>query len=202
MPVAHRLTPVSTAESRADDHPRDPLVQHAAALLAELDDPARPGLERTPQRLAAALRFLTSGAGRTLEDVVGKGLFPAEDDGVVLVRDIQFHSLCEHHVLPFFGVAHVAYLPGEKIIGLSKIPRLVELYSRRLQVQERLTAQIADALVEALQPRGVAVVLSASHLCMAMRGVQESRASTTTRALRGACREEPVRSDVLALLTR
>jgi len=168
----------------------DPLAAHARAMLEHLgENPHRHGLADTPERFAAALRFLTSGYEAEPEDVVGSGIFDAEGEGVVLVRDIEFHSLCEHHVLPFFGKVHVAYLPGERIIGLSKIPRIVDLFARRFQVQERVTEQVADALVQTLEPKGVVVVSEAQHLCMAMRGVQEHGASTTVRATRGACGE-------------
>jgi GTP cyclohydrolase I len=181
---------------------QDPLTAHAHAMLAHLgEDPARPGLVDTPKRFASALRFLTGGYESEPQDVVGGGIFPAEGDGVVVVRDIEFHSLCEHHMLPFFGRAHVAYLPGEKIIGLSKIPRLVDLYARRLQVQERITEQVADVIVHLLEPRGVAVIVEARHLCMAMRGVEKQHSATATRALRGLYARDPVaRQDVLSMM--
>src|SRR3954471_22191726 len=180
----------------------DPIAEHARAIIAHVgEDPGRAGLLDTPKRFAKAMRFLTGGYEAEPEDVVGGGIFEAEGEGVVLVRDVEFHSLCEHHVLPFFGRVHVAYLPGEKIIGLSKIPRLVDLFARRLQVQERLTEQVADALVELLQPRGVLVVAEARHLCMAMRGVQKLRSSSATRALRGAYRNDAqARQEALAML--
>lgn len=165
----------------------DPIAEHARAVLAHLgEDPARPGLADTPARFAKAMRFLTGGYEAEPADVVGGGVFPAEGDGLVIVRDVEFHSLCEHHLLPFFGRVHVAYLPGERIIGLSKIPRLVDLYARRLQVQERITEQVADALTRLLEPKGVLVVAEARHLCMAMRGVEKQHSETATRALRGA----------------
>jgi GTP cyclohydrolase I len=181
---------------------QDPLTAHAHAMLTHLgEDPARPGLIETPKRFASALRFLTSGYETEPEDVVGGGIFPAEGDGVVVVRDVEFHSLCEHHMLPFFGRAHVAYLPNEKIIGLSKIPRLVDLYARRLQVQERITEQVADVLMHLLEPRGVAVVIEARHLCMAMRGVEKQHSATATRALRGFYARDPVaRQDILSMM--
>lgn len=164
----------------------DPIAAHARDLIAHLgEDPRRTGLADTPERYAQAMRFLTGGYEAEPEDAVGRAIFPAEGEGVVLVRDIEFHSLCEHHLLPFFGRMHVAYLPGERIIGLSKIPRLVDLYARRLQVQERITEQVADALVRLLKPRGVLVLAEAQHLCMAMRGVEKQHSSTATRALRG-----------------
>ena len=138
---------------------RDPIAEHAQAMIAHLgEDARRPGLVETPQRFASAMRFLTGGYEAEPEDVVGRGIFEAEGEGLVLVRDIEFHSLCEHHLLPFFGRVHVAYLPGERIIGLSKIPRLVDLFARRLQVQERITEQLADALMNLLEPKGVLVM--------------------------------------------
>ena len=160
-----------------------------ASILTELgEDLNREGLRETPARYEAAMRFLTSGYSLTAEEVVGDAIFGAEGDGMVLVRDIEIFSLCEHHLLPFFGRAHVAYLPGKHIIGLSKIPRLVDALARRLQVQERLTAQIAESLGNVLQPRGVAVVVEATHLCMMMRGVQKQRSETTTSAMHGEFR--------------
>jgi len=164
----------------------DPIAAHAAALIANLgEDPRRESLRDTPERYAKAMRFLTSGYESEPEDVVGSGVFSAEGEGVVLVRNVEFHSLCEHHLLPFFGRVHVAYLPGERIIGLSKIPRIVDLYARRLQVQERITEQVADALMKLLEPKGVLVLAEARHLCMAMRGVEKQHSATATRALRG-----------------
>ncbi len=164
----------------------DPIAAHARALLAEVgEDPRRAGLADTPKRFAKALRSLTSGYEADLESVVGHGLFEAEGEGTVVVRDIEFYSLCEHHMLPFFGRVHVAYVPAKRIIGLSKIPRIVELYARRLQVQERLTQQIAAALEKVLEPKGVLVLAEARHLCMAMRGVEKQQSVTATRALRG-----------------
>ena len=180
----------------------DPIAAHAAALIANLgEDPRRESLRDTPERYAKAMRFLTSGYESEPEDVVGSGIFSAEGDGVVLVRDVEFHSLCEHHLLPFFGRVHVAYLPGDKIIGLSKIPRIVDLFSRRLQVQERITEQVADALMKLLQPRGVLVLAEARHLCMAMRGVQKQHSATATRALRGVyAHDAQARQEILSMI--
>jgi GTP cyclohydrolase I len=164
----------------------DPVAAHAEATIAHLgEDPSRPGLLDTPRRFAKAMRFLTGGYSLEPADVVGSGIFPAEGEGAVLVRNVEFHSLCEHHLLPFFGHVHAAYLPDKKIIGLSKIPRIVDLFARRMQVQERLTQQVADALVELLEPKGVMVVAEARHLCMAMRGVEKQHSSTATHAHRG-----------------
>lgn len=180
----------------------DPIAAHARDLIAHLgEDPRRTGLADTPERYAQAMRFLTGGYEAEPADAVGRAIFPAEGEGVVLVRDIEFHSLCEHHLLPFFGRMHVAYLPGERIIGLSKIPRLVDLYARRLQVQERITEQVADALVRLLKPRGVLVLAEAQHLCMAMRGVEKQHSSTATRALRGEyLHDAPARQELLSMI--
>jgi GTP cyclohydrolase I len=171
-------------------HFEDPIAPHVRTMLAELgEDVQREGLARTPARYAKAMRFLASGYAGDVESVVGNGVFAAEGEGAVVVRDIEYHSLCEHHLLPFYGRVHVAYLPARRIIGLSKIPRIVDLFARRFQVQERLTGQVADALVKVLEPRGVVVVAEGHHLCMAMRGVQKQHSSTTTRALRGSFEE-------------
>jgi GTP cyclohydrolase I len=180
----------------------DPIAAHAQAMIAHLgEDPRRAGLAETPERFAAALRFLTGGYEAEPEDVVGRGIFEAEGEGLVLVRDIEFHSLCEHHLLPFFGRVHVAYLPGDRIIGLSKIPRIVDLYARRLQVQERITEQVADALVKLLEPKGVMVLAEARHLCMAMRGVEKQHSATATRAVRGVYAHDAMaRHDVFSIM--
>src|SRR5438270_928064 len=155
-------------------------------LIEELgEDPEREGLVRTPHRVWESLSFLTEGYDGDVLDVVGDALFEEPYDEMVTVRDIEFYSLCEHHMLPFFGTAHIAYIPNGRVVGLSKLPRIVDLFSHRLQVQERLTSQVAEALDEVLEPRGVAVVLEASHLCMMMRGVQKQSARTTTSAMRG-----------------
>ena len=180
----------------------DPIAQHAQAMLAHLgEEIGRPGLRDTPKRFAKAMRFLTSGYEIDPADAVGNGIFDAEGEGVVLVRDVEFHSLCEHHLLPFSGRMHVAYLPGARIIGLSKIPRIIDLYARRLQVQERLTEQVAEALVDLLDPRGVIVVAEARHLCMAMRGVEKQNSATVTRALRGAyAHDVGARQEILSMM--
>jgi GTP cyclohydrolase I len=171
-------------------HPDDPIAGHVRAILEELgEDLARGGLVDTPVRYAKALRFLAGGYSTDVRSVIGNGVFPAEGEGPVVMRDIDFHSLCEHHILPFHGRIHVGYLPARRIIGLSKIPRIVDVFSRRFQVQERLTEQVADALVEVLEPRAVVVEAEAQHLCMAMRGVRKLGSSTVTRAARGECAE-------------
>jgi len=159
------------------------------------ENPQREGLLRTPYRVAHAMKWLTQGYNSTAEEVIGKGVFREEHDNMIMVRDIELYSLCEHHMLPFFGKAHIAYIPNGKIVGLSKIPRLVDVFARRLQVQERLTEQIAEGLCSVLNPTGVGVVIEAYHLCMMMRGVQKQNSKTITSALRGAFREDPKTRD-------
>jgi len=171
-------------------------------LLKEIgEDPAREGLERTPARVAKAYRYLTSGYGQDVHDVLNGALFTEEYDEMVVVKDIDFASLCEHHLLPFVGRCHIAYMPSRKIVGLSKIARLVEMFSRRLQVQERLTTQIAQTINDVLQPRGVAVVMEALHLCMIMRGVEKQNSKAVTSAMLGAFRENPeTRAEFMELI--
>jgi GTP cyclohydrolase I len=166
-------------------------------LLIELgDDPQREGLRRTPKRVDRALRYLTSGYQQKIDEILNNALFKEKYNEMVIVKDIDFYSLCEHHLLPFYGKCHVAYIPNGKVVGLSKIPRLVDMFARRLQLQERMTTQIAKAIMKALQPAGVAVVSEARHLCMMMRGVQKQNTVVTNSALLGifhddrACREE------------
>lgn len=163
-------------------------VRHLLGALGE--DPDREGLAKTPERVEKALRWLTRGYGLTVMDAVGDALFEEEHSSMILVRDIELYSLCEHHILPFFGRAHVAYVPNGRIVGLSKLPRIVEIFARRLQVQERLTDQIADAIMEVLQPHGVGVLIEATHLCMAMRGVEKQNSRTVTSAVRGIFRSD------------
>ena len=161
------------------------------ALLAELgEDPMRDGLTHTPERVERSLKFLTSGYESAVKTVLNGALFDVDYSEMVFVKDIDFYSLCEHHLLPFFGKCHVAYVPRGKVIGLSKIPRLVEVFSRRLQVQERLTNQIADTIRVTLKPLGVAVVLEATHLCMSMRGVQKQNSTAVTSAMLGVLRDD------------
>ena len=159
-------------------------------LLKEIgEDPHRDGLLRTPERVERMFAFLTSGYGKRVEDVLNEAIFREHYDEIVLVKDIDFYSLCEHHLLPFFGKCHVGYLPDGKIVGLSKLVRLVEMYSRRLQVQERLTCEIADAILKALQPRGAAVIIEAYHLCMMMRGVEKQNSRAITSSMHGLFRD-------------
>ncbi len=170
-------------------------------LLRLGEDPERDGLKRTPLRVAKAMDFLTGGYQTSLEKVVNDALFEDEGEELVIVKDIEFYSLCEHHMLPFFGKAHVGYLPNGKIIGLSKIARIVDLFARRLQVQERLTNQVADAMMELLEARGVGVVVEASHFCMMMRGVQKQNSSTITTATRGLLKsDEKARAEFMRLV--
>ena len=165
------------------------------------EDVSREGLLETPKRFAKSMHFLTSGYQDSVAAVVGNALFHAESSEMVIVKDIELYSLCEHHMLPFFGKAHVAYIPNKKIIGLSKIPRVVDVFARRLQVQERLTAQVADALMEVLNPLGVAVVIEAAHFCMMMRGVEKQNSKTITSAMRGDFYNDPTtRKEFLQLI--
>src|SRR5258707_359995 len=165
------------------------------------EDPAREGLERTPMRAEKALKFLTSGYQMDLDKIVNGALFNVKYDEMVIVRDIEFFSMCEHHLLPFYGKAHVAYLPSEKVIGLSKIPRIVDMFARRLQVQERLTQAIAETLQRVLEPSGVGVVCEAKHFCMMMRGVEKQPSGAITSTMLGAFRDNnETRSEFLSLL--
>ena len=180
----------------------DGIVEAVRVLLTGLgEDPAREGLVKTPDRVAKALRFLTSGYGQDIDDVVNDALFTVDYSEMVIVKDIDFYSLCEHHLLPFFGRCHVAYVPDGKVIGLSKLPRIVEMFSRRLQVQERLTGQIAEAVAAKAGPLGVAVVVEGTHLCMAMRGVEKQNSVALTSAMHGVFRTDArTRMEFLNLL--
>jgi GTP cyclohydrolase I len=171
-------------------------------LLKELgEDPSRDGLQRTPKRVAEAMRFFTQGYRQDATELLNGALFDVEYDEMVLIRDIDFYSLCEHHMVPFFGRVHVAYIPDKKVVGLSKIPRLVEMFARRLQVQERLTMQIAQTLDDVLRPKGVGVVCEAKHLCMMMRGVQQQNNFAITSSLRGEFERDPkTRSEFMGLI--
>jgi len=185
-------------------HARELLTQDVEETLRLLgEDPEREGLLRTPQRVADSLLFLTSGYAMTVEDIVGGAVFAEPYEEMVLVKDIELYSLCEHHMLPFFGKAHVAYLPRGRIVGLSKVARLVDMFARRLQVQERLTTQIAEAIEDCLKPYGVAVVIEASHLCMMMRGIEKQNSQTLTSCMLGSFREdEKSRAEFLELIRR
>ena len=182
---------------------QDQLATLVAGLLKQLgEDPAREGLVDTPQRVAGSLRYLTEGYTMDAADAVGDALFEQQYDEMVLVKDIQFYSLCEHHLLPFFGVAHVAYQPDGRVVGLSKIPRVVDVYAHRLQLQERMTRQVAEGLERVTQPHGVAVVIEARHLCMMMRGVEKQHSGTVTSAMLGAFRDgKETRDEFLSLVS-
>jgi GTP cyclohydrolase I len=181
---------------------RDGIEPLIAGLLKEIgEDPGRNGLERTPERVAKAMRFFTQGYQQEPLEILNDALFDVSYDEMVIVKDIDFYSLCEHHLLPFFGRVHVAYIPNGKVVGLSKIPRLVEMFARRLQVQERLTTQVAETLEQVLRPKGVAVVIESMHLCMMMRGVQSQNASAITSSIRGEFEQDSkTRSEFMNLI--
>jgi GTP cyclohydrolase I len=181
---------------------QSPIAESVERILLELgEDPKREGLLRTPERSENALKFLTSGYETNIEELVNGAIFSEKCDEMVLVKDIEFFSMCEHHMLPFYGKAHVAYLPNNKIIGLSKIPRIVDMFARRFQVQERLTQQVAQCIQDVLQPRGVGVVIEARHFCMMMRGVEKQHSGTVTSAMLGSMRQrKDSRDEFLALI--
>ena len=180
------------------------LAAHMRDVLKSLgENPSREGLVRTPERYEKALRFLTSGYSTSLEDIVNNAVFSCKVDEMVIVKDIEFFSMCEHHLLPFFGKVHVAYLPKDKVIGLSKIPRIVNMFARRLQLQERMTQQIAEAVASVISPRGVGVLVEARHFCMMMRGVEKQHSGTVTSNMLGNFRtRKATRDEFLALVAR
>ena len=194
-----KLTERRTVEELADSDEFQEIVRRQLELIGE--DPEREGLVRTPRRVATSLAWLTRGYEMDVADVVGGAIFDSEGaTNMIMVRDIELYSLCEHHLLPFYGKAHVAYIPAGRIVGLSKLPRVVEVFARRLQVQERLTEQIASALDNVLQPQGVGVVIEAYHLCMMMRGVEKQNSKTITSAVRGLFRnDQRTREEFLTL---
>ncbi len=196
--------PTPTRYRRIDHYAVDTTEAIAANVKSILthigEDPEREGLLKTPERVAKAHQFLTQGYGLDPKEILTKALFKEDYDEMILVKDIEVYSLCEHHMVPFFGKAHVAYIPDGQIVGLSKIPRVVDVFARRLQVQERLTMQIRDALTDVLKPKGVAVVIEATHMCMVMRGVQKQHSSTTTSAVSGAFQEERTRAEFMRLI--
>ena len=184
-PARQRVTHPEEAPHQA------PFAEKVREILAALgEDTGREGLLKTPERVESSLRWLTQGYRMTVEDAVGEAVFAETHQSMIMVRDIELYSLCEHHMLPFFGRAHVAYIPNGKIMGLSKAARIVDVFARRLQVQERLTDQIADAIMEVLAPTGVGVVIEAAHFCMMMRGVEKQNSRTVTSALRGIFRDD------------
>lgn len=186
------LTPKTSAKS---------LAPQVAEMLARLgEDPTREGLLRTPERVDKALKYLTSGYSVDVDKLVNEALYTVQYDEMVIVKDIEFFSLCEHHMLPFFGKAHVGYLARDKVIGLSKIPRIVDVYARRLQIQERLTQQIGQCLLDKLDPLGVGVILEAQHFCMMMRGVEKQHSGTVTSAMLGQFKEKETRDEFLSLV--
>ncbi|MGD0617700.1 MAG: GTP cyclohydrolase I FolE [Bryobacteraceae bacterium] len=181
----------------------EPIASHMKSVLDELgEDSSREGLVQTPQRAAKALRYLTSGYQTDLDSILNGALFTHECDEMVIIRDIEFFSMCEHHLLPFFGKVHVGYLPDKKVIGLSKIPRIVDMFARRLQLQERLTQQVAETLRDVLQPRGVGVICEARHFCMMMRGVEKQHSGTMTSSMLGAFRSRKETRDEFLTLVR
>jgi len=181
--------------------PKD-LPKHIKAILTAIgEDPNREGLKRTPERVEKSLKFLTQGYKQNIKTLLNEALFTVPYDEMVIIKDIDVYSLCEHHLLPFFGKAHVAYIPNGKVLGLSKVPRLVDMFARRLQVQERLTVEIAEAIIEAIKPRGVGVIIEAMHFCMIMRGVEKQNSMIITSTLLGAFRtRQETRSEFMTLI--
>jgi GTP cyclohydrolase I len=184
--------------------PKNPFQEAVRTMLAGLgEDPDREGLDKTPERVEKALRFLTKGYGEDPKQVINDALFTVTYDEMVIIKDIDVFSMCEHHLLPFYGKAHVAYIPNGKVVGLSKIPRIVDMFARRLQVQERLTVQIAETIRDAIQPKGVGVVVEAVHFCMMMRGVEKQNSIAVTSCMLGGFRDrQPTREEFLELIRR
>lgn len=183
---------------------KDKIQRLIHELLVELgEDPGREGLVKTPERVAKSWDYITRGYRQNVKDVINGALFEENARGMVIVRDIEFYSMCEHHLLPFFGVAHVGYIPDKKLLGISKIPRIVDMFARRLQLQERLTQEVADTLFEILQPKGLGVVMEARHMCMQMRGVEKSQSITTTSAVLGEFHDDPeTREEFLRMISK
>ena len=204
--AAAKVAPAASKKKSVIEFPPSATVPSIAAHVKEVirqlgEDPEREGLVHTPERSEKALKFLTSGYSADIGQIVNGALFDVEYDEVVIVRDIEFFSMCEHHMLPFFGKIHVAYLPGKKVIGLSKIPRIVDVFARRLQIQERLTQQIAQTVEDLLEPRGVAVICEARHFCMMMRGVEKQHSGAITSSMLGAFRDnKETRNELLSLI--
>ena len=190
---------------RVDEYNKEQIdkISNSFKIIIEQvgEDSKREGLEKTPERAAKALQFLTQGYEQDASEILRSALFKEEHQQMVLVKDIEMYSLCEHHLLPFFGKAHIAYIPNGKIVGLSKIPRVVDVFSRRLQVQERLTHQIRDCIQDSLEPLGVAVVIEAKHMCMQMRGVQKQNSTTTTSAFTGEFLKDATRKEFISLIS-
>jgi GTP cyclohydrolase IA len=192
---------LGAAENEPDSNPA--LREYYRSILTEVgEDPHRIGLLRTPHRAAKAMEYLTGGYTMNIETVLNGAIFEERYDEMVVVKDIQFYSMCEHHILPFFGKCHVAYIPNGKIVGLSKIPRIVDVFARRLQVQERMTREIADTIEQYLSPLGVAVVCEGQHMCMAMRGVEKQGSNTVTSAMLGAFKEHQTRSEFMTIISK
>jgi GTP cyclohydrolase I len=195
------MSPLTAPEPTAASLTTQELYRELLVRIGE--DPTRDGLIDTPERMEKSMAFLTRGYTQNAAAVIQDALFDVDYDEMVIVKDVEFFSLCEHHLLPFFGKAHIAYLPKGKVIGLSKIPRVVDVFARRLQVQERLTTEIADAISDAIHPQGVAVILEAQHLCMMMRGVEKQHSATVTSAMRGVFKTQlQTRNEFLSLVRR